>query len=1316
MNVHSWPRLLAVLFAFALVPGLRAQTCTITSPTSGQILQSPQPFQLKAKVSSAPSAYKLIWTIDYQRWAAGYYADQHPTFNDYRDAWQGPFTVTWYTGLNGDGPHTVSGIIYDIVGNQLAACPTINFTVRIEGMNNQSISPAMPISGADGSFGMLTFDGNSRALAAIDGVLLDSFHDGAFQSYPAWTSQPGGWIINNFRTTQWPNGKHLIVAAYKIGDIADPYLLNKTFTNSGVSGNNIIIKSHFSYQGSIITFSNSGGALPSPLVAGFQWYWKTSATNPSNTITLSIAGGVMTFNCSSACGALPGTPVFIRNIQSTNQNTGFPNCDGYYFAATGSGSSFTVTAPPGCPDGAIATRALEVDVNPYFVNYVDANTISVSATPGGATVTLTSAGTGSQTVTQRIRSPYWTSSGSNGAPDPGPDYAQYGGVANVYQMATFSNGDAPMEIEVPYWELHLIAGGSAVSVCPKVKNTDLSLSSLPCTAFTYTLVPDGGFTGVASVSSGGSVSGLMAGWAQVQVSCFSCAAGGISLPAVTVYVQVHSGSITFPHFTHSGTVANAFSPGNSFFPLSAWQLNIVGATSYQTVPTARPLWYGPMMQEANLNSSIISADPSGTAFGDPASISCSSPSWPSAYHSYESAFAAEYGTYFELDTESTHWGSGGPGFLAALLNNTGYNRQACFTGFLSNLVSEGRTWRTVGYDELNQYMAGNYPFRNPNLGSTDFPSIVVSGCPGSCVATYNVGEAMSGVWNQSTGAGSWIKMAGAVTHTCLNGWFPVTAYNNSGNFVKSFSTPSTCANGTYTESTAQLYHYWNGAGLTENQTTLPRKYGAGGDPNVTTQGWDSNYFTQIVVSGGVAEFDMPGNGIANGQAIRIHGSVHNLNTVKPVTVIDANHFRITYNSLLETVPSNGTYTSSNDANIYVTVDGNFPPTPFLSLRKIFTGIPGHPATTWGAIGFTYGVSSPGVSINPGVRNWAGNPVGEDAVFAYSAPFPPLPIFGPDASVWEWVHYTFPFSGLATRGYQLQPRAMLFGAGPDGRWYCRSYTFNPGCDRPSQLDWRPETLVTQMVAMIMLNVSALRLYNFTGNMGDAYTGSCCGWGAPGTGTGSGINPATSPRQWAAMAYTDALIKLREDTELQPSANKPYLGPMFMTDAHTSSTYGNELKILCGSEMPYGSFTVNLPTISGGTVLKYVLTGYSLMVTQLPGSPSTDTDEFCGQVRYPSIPAPGRTTIYVAQPPGVNVLDYITFSPPSPLPFGASKFLIQVGYYPRAMQDDPITDCSLVCTIMIDHHNSAAWYRVIYADTNNLPRSIGNPVRIPSQGLY
>ena len=92
-----------------LVPGkLLSQTCTITSPTASQLLQTAAPLALTATVSSAPSAYSLEFDVDNKRWAVGYAKDPHPWFNDYRDAWQGPWAATWYTGLNGDGPHFVS--------------------------------------------------------------------------------------------------------------------------------------------------------------------------------------------------------------------------------------------------------------------------------------------------------------------------------------------------------------------------------------------------------------------------------------------------------------------------------------------------------------------------------------------------------------------------------------------------------------------------------------------------------------------------------------------------------------------------------------------------------------------------------------------------------------------------------------------------------------------------------------------------------------------------------------------------------------------------------------------------------------------------------------------------------------------------------------------------------------------------------------------------------------------------------------------------------------------------------------------------------
>jgi hypothetical protein len=145
------------------------------------------------------------------------------------------------------------------------------------------------------------------------------------------------------------------------------------------------------------------------------------------------------------------------------------------------------------------------------------------------------------------------------------------------------------------------------------------------------------------------------------------------------------------------------------------------------------------------------------------------------------------------------------------------------------------------------------------------------------------------------------------------------------------------------------------------------------------------------------------------------------------------------------------------------------------------------------------------------------------------------------------------------------------------------------------------------------------------------------------------------------------------------------------------------------MPYQQ-TIDLSAIrlSGGSMRRYSLSAYRLTMTPLPSNPSSDTYNFCGA-------APGETVVYVSQPAGaISDVDNLTLAPPAPLPFGASKFLIQVGYYPRAMQSDPVTDCTSACTIAVDHHNTDAWYRVIYADSNNQPRSVGDPVKIPSQG--
>ena len=1330
--------LLFILSTFALSSLSYGQSCVVTSPANGQVFTQNQPVPLAISTSSTPTAWRVDYWIAYRKVASGFLTDQKQSPVDPSEAWTGtPLGAAWYSGLNGDGIHFAQAYLFDVFGNLITQCTSALFYVNIEGMWNQVISPALPTSGNSGSFGILTFDGtaNRNALSySVDGLIAANVVGNPCGN-ASNTSQAGGFVWPNFPSTCYPNGSRLFTIGYGINQISDPYVLSQTFTSSAVNTgtSTITLASNYLTVGSVVTFTNSGGALPAPLVAGQQFYWASNPASYTPTATIVVASNVGTVTCATSCGVSASTPIYLRNIQSTNQTTGLPNCDGYYLAASGSGTSFTVNLPtcPNITDSGGGASNFELDVNPFFVkSWTAAGAFQLSATCAtptasatqpypqntpcvpGPLLALTTAGTGTQTITTRIRSPYWTGNPGTAGINGG-DYASQGGAAFVQQLITLANGSAPMEIEIPNWQYEGYQGKTGDTLCGNIKNTDLSSTTPACTAYTYTVVPDGGVSGVITVNSSGAIAYTSTyGWAQVTVACNStCAGNANGLTTVTAYVHNHgatSASILFPTFTTCGIISQTFATGAcpSKFFTSTWNMTIATATPWQMGAATRPLWLGPMMQAANLNSAIINMDPSNTYPGDPSETSCFSATWPSTYHSYQLTFAETYGTYFELDIEATHWGGSGPSNLSAFLGNIGYNRQSCFTGFLGSLVTEGRTWKTFGYDELNEYMAGSYPFRNPALGAADFPSIVVN----SNVATYHVNESFENPWSQSAGTGSWLQISGAATATCLNGWFPILATTAGAP-----TTYSPCANGTYTESDATLHHYYVPANpIGENATTLPRLYGTGNDN--TVQQWDSTYFTQVVVSSGVAEFYAQAHGLVNGQAIRVHNSVNNLNTVKPVTVIDANHFSITYNSALETVPAGGTYTISNDAGLNWTPDGNYPTgTPFLNLRTIIQSVANHPATTWGIIGSTYATNN-----GPVVQNWEGNPIGSDAAWNY-IPSSPGATYGVDATVSQWLCFSCSTSGLATRAFQQFPRSMLWSGGyvngGNSVQYCRSFAFNPACDRPAQLDNRPEGTLAQLAGMLPLEESSFRLYNFLQDTSDTYTRTCCGWQSNGGFVGGSMSPATDEKQWHTMSLFDAAITLRADTQLQPEANKPYYGPSFFpTDAHTSATYGNSLMITCGNERTYGSFTVNLPAISGGSMIEYILTAYTLSVNVLAGNPSTNTSEFCGDPINPAVPSPGRVTWFVGQPAGYSAVTNVSFQPPSPLPLGASHFAIRVGYDPMDMRFDPVTSCDSGCSIPIDFHSANAYYQQLYLNSSNIPVLVNpSPVLLTSQGL-
>ncbi len=185
---------LSVLAGVGLPCAALGQSCSITSPTSGALIHTASPVPLTATVSAAPSAYKLIWSVDYQRWASGFAERDPGMVDDFRDAWQGPWAVTWYSGLNGDGVHTVSGVVYDIFGNALATCPSVSITVRVEGMSNQSISALPNLRGG--------LSNNSLSVVHTAQVQnITGSNVASISTSNSWTSSSGNLEVCGIRTT-----------------------------------------------------------------------------------------------------------------------------------------------------------------------------------------------------------------------------------------------------------------------------------------------------------------------------------------------------------------------------------------------------------------------------------------------------------------------------------------------------------------------------------------------------------------------------------------------------------------------------------------------------------------------------------------------------------------------------------------------------------------------------------------------------------------------------------------------------------------------------------------------------------------------------------------------------------------------------------------------------------------------------------------------------------------------------------------------------------------------------------------------------------
>jgi hypothetical protein len=1268
-----------LLFSFSLF----GQTLTITSPTAGQVVQTTR-LQLTAAVSSAPSAWRVDWFVNGKYWNSGYLKPQAIDISSVWNTWQGPWTVNYWPALRGDGQTQVYAVLKDFLGNTLATSSTVTFAARTRGMSN-SILSTVTTTGA-GPFVLTTWNGtNYNCSFFIDGRAHLTGEDW----YGANSACTWGYTSAVYPLTyRFPNGTHEIFMPISGNQsFTEPLIASATVTSSG-SGTTLTATNHQLFTGKPVVFSTTG-TLPAPLVAGTQWFWGTSTTNPSNTITaISVSAGVLSITTSGANGLSNGSPFYVFNSPSTNQTNGKSNCDGLYTVTGTSGNTFTAAAGT-CPTGTLnkAFPGLEVDTFPYFAIYVGTNSIGVSSTPGGAAITFTSTGSGTNTVSTRLRDPFYIDSNADDLMAPSP------ALSFGYTTATFSNGSHTMEIRPPYWEYHGWPGKTGDTLCPVIENTDLSTSTPSCTSFVYTIVsgvtPN---TGVVSIASNGAITyNSTTGWAQVTVGCTACDTSGSSMPNVTVYIQNQPGSAaSFPTWTTCGVIASSYQTGScrSFAPLGMWQMSLSNSTTYQTNLADRTLWLGPILNQSNINSTQEGLFPN---IADPVVTTC--PSANNTMNNTIFAYANTYGLSMEGDFESIQWPTWN---FAAFTNNLTFNRQACLQSAAAYIKANGPVYRFFGHDESNAYSGGQWPLKTSAVGTTNFTNCTVS----SGVATCTVLMSMLGAWNQTFSnrdqSGDVVRFVGATTNACLNGWHPVTAEtNNASGYTTSFTLATSCGNGTINAS--------SDPSLVLNYTyTSTGNHETGSNGAVLTYPW-SSALTSMVSNGTTLTVNWTGyqsiTGLGtNFDSIMIQGATNtNLQTVNAITPINANSFSV------PTLMAAGTYNSTTDPNLFITVDANLAANPFSILRSnLVAG-----ATTGGgqlANVHTMLGSSQGLNNGQGVYNWEADPNLVDGAIDYSLGGQ-LAIYGFDGTIMGSAITTAGLSGLQSRAYQTQPRSTLYGIGYEYTRFHRGLDFDPSTDRPQvgSFYWRPETIITAIMYPMTLGQTGLRGYNFynAGLISVDYGGNI------GYGTATGRNAAThyiDPSQWQAQSHAFALITLISKYLLQPPMNSPYLGPMFSTTAHTSS-YGNMLMLVCLSEMPYGAQTINLTAIrqTGGSMRKYVLNGYSLTVTPLSGNPTSDSYNGCAT-------GPGETTVYVGQAAGAQDLDTINLAPPSPLPFGASKMLVRYGYYPLYMSADPAVDCTAGCGITLDDSNANAWYQIVYADSNNVPKSIGEPQRL------
>jgi len=1191
----------------------------------------------------------------------------------------------------------------------------------------------------------------------------------------------------SLNSTQFPNGPRELFIYSSNNSLGDPDIVSNTFSPSNVSGNNITITGHYLNTNRPVALSFTGtpptcaGCTTGSLVAGQQWFG--TSTPATNTYSATCASAVCTITTSNAHGLSAGANVSIDGAVFSSSRQYLIPLNGAWTVLSSPAPTSTTFAisVPGIADGTYATFNSQLITNAYFPAYVDNNTITLAQSPNGTPITFTGGGTGTHTISERMTTWYLPLTGYPGYGIPTQGFG--------YAAATFSNGSAAMELRPPYREIYLCvtpATGcpSTVNIAPYIENTDLSTTSISATSVAYNYTPDGGAQAtILSVNSSGNVTALSPGWAQIAVVCSTCNAGA-SLPTVTIYARVYATTPGFPHFTHSGLVATTYTPGLSFWPNPMWHQSLLPTTPYTSSPQQTP-WIITEMQESNINSTFEGSAPN---VSEPYYNSCAeASSGQNTVDTYLQTAAVSAGTYFQYDitTVIQEFYTGVSGF-GAFLNNSGWNRQACYQTWVSKIATNGRTFALEGPDEINHNgTAGLGPIRSGIMGQSsvdhgfnvDLAQIVSNGS-GACTATVN--QSFYGAWNQTTGNGDGITIINATT-AGLNGFHLVRSSVPSGyNITQATSLTFDCtaASGTYNSSTdpnAQLVYFYTtlprtcglpsqiGLSLARNMplgtvviagatNTNPSVYSVDPTNNwvnpvptngstITVSGFTGSWaaengscvvvsanlpsesfhcstvngssvnatgfgamtgtpvfttdLTSLVASGGTLTVQWNNHSLTNGQIIQIHSATNtNLHTIAPITYMNANTFT------LPTLAANGTYNSSTDPNLFITVDCGFTNQTLSQVVSVTRAVNG-PTINYAPIGSS-------IANTEIAYRWLGDPNALDAGMLYVAQGS-APIYGTGSSVSQQAASQAQ-SNLTDRAYILEPHRPLVSVGMTYNKICPGYVFQPACgDQPNNALIRPETFLTGLWAPIIWGSAGDFLYNYLNNPANAYSGFAVGSDNAGA---FAISSEITPVVWTPMALTNALMKRLEPFYLQPRMNTPYFGPILPATAHQNSTNTARLLLIqCLSETPYPSQALNFTTLGfsypGGTILKYVVDARKMVTSRVSGT----SDSYSGCAA-----SPGDVTAYIFLAAGASSpLDNVTFSAPATFPFGSSKMAIRVGYYPRykgllTMQDAPAINCTAGCIIPVDHSNADAWYQILYLDSNNLVKSAGDPQKI------